>query len=103
MNLNNYGIIRGRLVTNPTVITNPDNSSRVKLTIAVEDNFKSRDGKRKTQMIPVEAFTRDFSLSAFSRLHKDDKISATYSLRNSDDATTGGIIVLIEEFMFETE
>lgn len=107
MNMNNYGVLRGRLVANPVVFANTDSSSKVKFTIAAENNFKSRDGKRESQMIPVEAYTKDFDKSPFSRIHKGDKVSISYSLRTNNyvDKNTNNkvysTVVFVEEIMFD--
>lgn len=106
MNMNNYAILKGRLVADPAVFANKDGSSKVKFTLAVEDNYKGKDGKRGSQMIPVEAFTKDFSKSPFASIHKGDKISAQCSLRTNNYTDKDGkavysTVVFVENIQFE--
>lgn len=106
MNLNNYAVLRGRLTADPAVFNNKDGSSKVKFTLACENNFKSKDGKREAQMIPVEAYTKDFTKSPFAKIHKGDKISAECSIRNNNYTDKDGkmvysTIIFIENIQFE--
>jgi len=106
MNMNNYAILRGRLVSDPAVFANKDGSSKVKFTLAVEDNYKGKDGKRGAQMIPTEAFVKDFAKSPFNNIHKGDKISAQCSLRTNNYTDKDGkavysTIIFVENIQFE--
>lgn len=106
MNMNNYAILRGRLVSDPAVFANKDGSSKVKFTVACENNYKGKDGKRDSQMIPVEAFTKDYAKSPFSMIHKGDKVSLECSLRNNNYVDKDGkqvysTIVFVENIQFE--
>ncbi len=106
MNMNNYGILKGRLVADPVVFGNTDGSSKVKFTLACEDNFKDKDGKRNAQMIPVEAYVKDYQKSPYTRIGKGDKISVQVSLRTNNYTDKDGkavysTIVFIENLQFE--
>lgn len=106
MNLNNMTILRGRLVSDPVTFANKDGSHKVKFTIACENNYKDKEtGKRESQMIPVEAYTKDLAASPFSKIHKGDKISAECSLRNNNYEKDGkpvyDTIVFVEAIQFE--
>lgn len=106
MNTNNFAILRGRLVSDPTVYANADGSSKIKFTIAAENNFKNHDGKRESQMIPVEAFAKDYAKSPFSRIHKGDKVCIEASLRNNNYTNKDGqkvysTIVFVENIQFD--
>ena len=106
MNMNNYAILRGRLVSDPAVFANKDGSSKVKFTVACENNYKGKDGKRDSQMIPGEAFTKDYAKSPFSKIHKGDKVSLECSLRNNNYVDKDGkqvysTIVFVENIQFE--
>lgn len=104
MNTNNFAIIRGRLTADPAVFANKNGSSKVKFTIAAEDNYKT-DGKRESQMIPVETYAKDFAKSPFAHIHKGDKITAECSLRNNNYEKDGqkiySTIVFVENITFE--
>lgn len=106
MNMNNFAIVRGRLVADPAVFANKDGSSKVKFTVATEDNYKGKDGKRGAQMIAVEAFTKDYTKSPYSKIHKGDKVSLECSLRNNNYTDKDGkpvysTIVFVEAIQFE--
>lgn len=105
MNMNNFAILRGRLTADPAVFANKDGSSKVKFTIAAENNYKNKDGKRDAQMIPVEAYVKDYAKSPFALIHKGDKISAECSLRmnnyEKDGKTVYSTVVFVENITFE--
>lgn len=49
--------LTGRIAREPVFFKNSDGSQKVKVTLAVQDNFKSGpDKKRKTQFLPVEQY-----------------------------------------------
>ena len=108
MNMNNFGVIAGRLTANPVTFNNKDGSMKVKFTLAVEDNYAT-GGDKKSQMIPVESFVKagvDYTKTPYSNLGKGDKIRVQVSLRdNNYTDTTGkkiyGMIVMIESLQFE--
>lgn len=103
--MNNFAILRGRLVSDPAVFANKDGSSKVKFTLACENNYKSKDGKRESQMIPVEAYTKKYDESPFARIHKGDKVSVECSLRMNNYEKDGqkiyDTIVFVEGIQFE--
>lgn len=105
MNMNNYAVVRGRLTADPAVFANKDGSSKVKFTIAAENNYKNKDGKREAQMIAVETYAKDFEKSPFAKIHKGDKVSCECSLRNNNYEKDGQMvystIVFVENIQFE--
>lgn len=105
MNMNNFAILRGRLVADPVKFDNKDGSSKVKFTLACENNYKNKDGKRDSQMIPVEAYVKEFDKSPFAHVHKGDKISAECSLRTNNYEKNGEMIystaIFVESINFE--
>ena len=83
-NLDNHGILTGRLV-NMKSFTCRDSSKRMLLTIAVQDNFRNRQGTKAAQFIPVSAFVPSSQKrSIYDYIYKGDKISVAYSLRNNN-------------------
>lgn len=104
MNTNNFAILRGRLTADPAVFSNSNGSSKVKFTIAAENNYKT-NGKREAQMIPVETYVKDYAKSPYANIHKGDKISAECSLRNNNYEKDGqkvySTIIFVENITFE--
>lgn len=108
LNLNNYGIVTGRLTTDPFIYQNNDGSRKIRITLAVSDNYKNPDGKRSTQFLPLEAFIPvDRKLGVFDMIHAGDKISAAYTVKNNNytDKNTNkmvyGLVLQIERISFE--
>lgn len=108
LNLNNYGIVTGRLTADPFIYQNNDGSRKIRITLAVSDNYKNTDGKRSTQFLPLEAFIPvDRKLGVFDMIHAGDKISAAYTVKNNNytDKNTNkmvyGLVLQIERISFE--
>jgi single-strand DNA-binding protein len=108
LNLNNYGIVTGRLTTDPFIYQNSDGSRKIRITLAVSNNYKNPDGKRSTQFLPLEAFIPvDRKLGVFDMVHAGDKISAAYTVKNNNytDKNTNkmiyGLVLQIERISFE--
>lgn len=84
MNLNNYGMLTGRLAKDPLVFDNKDGSRKVKLTLAVQNNYRNKDtGEHEAQFIPLEAFipSGKTGLGAYDYMHKGDKITVQYAVK----------------------
>lgn len=83
MNLNNYGMLTGRLAKDPLVFDNKDGSRKVKLTLAVQNNYRnSKTGEHEAQFIPLEAFIPSGkTLGAYDYMHKGDKITVQYAVK----------------------
>ena len=108
LNLNNYGIVTGRLTTDPFIYQNSDGTRKIRITLAVSDNYKNTNGKRSTQFLPLEAFIPvDRKLGVFDMVHAGDKISAAYTVKNNNytDKNTNkmiyGLVLQIERISFE--
>lgn len=108
MNMNNFGVLKGRLVADPVTFKNSDNSTKVKFSLACENNYKNKDGKREAQIIPVEAYVKsDYEKSPYARIGKGDKISAEISLKqnNYTDKKTNEMVystvIFVESIQFE--
>ena len=108
INLNNYGIVTGRLTTDPFIYQNNDGSRKIRITLAVSNNYKNPEGKRSTQFLPLEAFIPvDRKLGVFDMVHAGDKISAAYTVKNNNytDKNTNkmiyGLVLQIERISFE--
>ena len=108
LNLNNYGIVTGRLTTDPFIYQNNDGSRKIRITLAVSDNYKNPDSKRSTTIFPLEDFIPvDRKLGVFDMVHAGDKISAAYTVKNNNytDKNTNkmiyGLVLQIERISFE--
>lgn len=106
MNINNFGILRGRLVADAAVFANSDGSSKVKFSLACENNYKDKDGKRGVQIIPVETYTKDYAKSPFAKIGKGDKVSVEISIRQNNYTDKNGkdvygIVIFVESIQFE--
>lgn len=108
MNMNNFGVLKGRLVADPVTFKNSDGSTKVKFSLACENNYKNKDGKREAQIIPVEAYVKsDYEKSPYARIGKGDKISAEISLKqnNYTDKKTNEMVystvIFVESIQFE--
>lgn len=85
MNLNNHGIITGRLTRDPKIVQNNDGSHKVRFTVAAVDNFQTK-GEYRPQFIPLESYVRKDShmLKVYDKLKKGSSITAATSIRTPD-------------------
>ena len=86
MNICNYGVAIGRLVHPPKIYENRDGSHKVRYTLAVKRDFKSREGKQDTDFIDLEAFLPAGSppeQSIYSKLRVGTMLAARYVLSSS--------------------
>lgn len=92
MNLNNYGLTTGRLTQDPIFFTNKDGSRRCRFTIAASNAYKSSDGSRGAQFIPIEAFIpSDNQSSIYDILAKGMLVTAQYEVRNNNFTDKDGV------------
>ena len=91
-NLNNFGIVSGRLTKDPTVFANSDGSKKIMVTVAAKNNYKGKDGKRGTQFVDLQAFVSAKSAkSPFDYLEKGDKVKFGFSVRNNNYTDKQGV------------
>lgn len=80
-NQNNMGFVTGRLVRDISVNNNSDGSKKVKYTIAAQNNFKGKDGKRGVAYVPIDAFIpAGKDLGVHNLMHKGDLVSVEYTV-----------------------
>lgn len=90
INMRNIGFAEGRLVRNPQEFANKDGSRKVKFTLAVQDNFKSKgtDGKaaKNSQFIQFEAFINKDRTgdTVYNLMHEGDMVGIQYSVRTNN-------------------
>lgn len=91
MNTNNFAISTGRLTKNPIVMENKDGSKKVLITVAAQDNYKGKDGKRGSQFIPLEGFVPSGkALGVYEKMHQGDQITAQYTVKNNNYTDKSG-------------
>lgn len=114
MNIDNFLQLTGRIETkdmSKAILENKDGSRKIRFTMAVQDNYRKKDGTQSKQDIPVEAFIPAAmvkvengveSYGIYSTLRTGDNISIIGHLEdnNYQDANGkmvyGGIIVRID-------
>ena len=91
MNLNNFGLCTGRIAQDPTFFTNRDGSRTCRFNIATANAYKSSDGSRGTQFVPLEAFLpADSKSSIYDILSKGMLVTAEYEARNNNYTDKSG-------------
>ena len=91
-NLRNSCKFVGRLSKDPKVITNKDGSKKVLITIACENNYKTK-GERKAQFVPVQAFvSADKTNTVYDYMHSGDLIAVSCEFRNNDYEKDGEMV-----------
>ena len=94
MNTRNFGIAEGRLTRDPYIAKNENGSRKVMLTIAAQDNFKSKDGTRKSQFINLEGFIpANMPNGVYDLMHKGDMVGIEYSVRTNNYTAKSGEMV----------
>lgn len=84
MNIRNHGIAIGNLAKDPITFNNSDGSAGVAITLAVQDSYVGRDGKKNTQFLSFEGFIRKENIekNVYQYMHSGDRIGIEYSLRS---------------------
>lgn len=91
-NLRNHGVIEGRLTRDVAVFKNSDGSHKVRIRVAVDDNWTNKDGERGTQYIDLEQFVpASRGLGAFEHMGSGDHVGFAVHLEsdNYPDKSTG--------------
>ena len=108
LNTNNFGIVSGRLVDDVKIFTNKDNSKKVMFKVAVNDVYKDKNGNKKAQFIPFESIIakNKSNLGVYDYMHKGDKVTVQYSVRNNNYEKDGqmvyGITLFAESISLES-
>ncbi len=103
-NLRNFGVVTGRLAKGLQIQFNKDGSRKISFIIAAQDNYTDRNGERRSQFIPLEAFipASQKANGAYDYLGCGDMVSISYSVRNNnytgkDGATVYRMVLLADE------
>ena len=90
-NLDNHGVVTGRLTDEIKTFINRDGSRRLLFTLAAQDAHRNRSGQKGTQFVQLTAFVpAGRATSIYDNIHKGDKISCAYSLRNNNYTDKAG-------------
>ena len=106
-NIDNNGTITGRLTDEIKTFVNRYGSRRFLFTVAAQDAHRNRSGQKGTQFIQLTAFVpAGRATSIYDNIHKGDKISCAYSLRNNNYTDKAGqahfdLEVFVEEIKIQ--
>lgn len=79
INPKNFGVIKGRLASNPRFFTNKDGSRTVRFTVLADQNFTKRNGERGTDAVSVERFIpNDRGNGVFDMIHQGDLVTVMH-------------------------
>lgn len=94
-NMRNFGIVTGRLTKDPDFHDNRDGSRKIRFTIAAQNQFADKDGKRGSQFIPLEAFipAKQNGNGVYGYLEQGDLVSCSYTLQNNNYKDKNGEMV----------
>lgn len=91
-NIRNYGMVTGRLTRDSDIRVHADGSRKVRFTVAVQDAFTDREGKRDSQFLPLEAFLsadREGS-GAYGCISRGDLVACSYTVNNNNYTNRNG-------------
>lgn len=94
-NMRNFGIVTGRLTKDPDFHDNRDGSRKVRFTIAAQNQFADKDGKRGSQFLPLEAFLsyKQEGNGVYDYLGQGDLVSCSYTILNNNYKDKNGNMV----------
>ncbi len=79
INPKNFGVIKGRLASDPHFFTNKDGSRTVCFTVLADQNFTKRNGERGTDAVSVERFIpNDRGNGVFDMIHQGDLVTVMH-------------------------
>lgn len=105
MNTRNFGIVTGRLAQDPVVFDNKDGSKKVKVKLAVADNFKSGpDQVKQTRFVELDGFVNAENakkgLGVYGMMHQGDMVSLQYTLQ-PNSYEKGGETVYVTNLLIQ--
>lgn len=103
MNIRNFGVAEGRLTRDPYIVENTDGSKKVMLTVAAQNDFKNKDGKRDSQFISLEGFIpAGKDTGVYTLLHKGDMVGLGYTVRTNNYTDKKGETVYSQVLFIQT-
>ena len=103
MNIRNFGVAEGRLTRDPYIVENRDGSKKVMLTVAAQNDFKNKDGKRDSQFISLEGFIpAGKDAGVYTLLHKGDMVGLGYTVRTNNYTDKNGETVYSQVLFIQT-
>ncbi len=106
-NIRNFGVAIGRLAQDPVVFDNSDGSKKVKLKLAIQDNYKSGpDNTKQTRFVEFDAFVSadkatKSGLGVYGMIHKGDLVGLNYTLQ-PNTYEKGGETVYVTNLMVQS-
>lgn len=88
-NIRNKFELIGRLTADPTVFDNTDGSKKVRMTLAVKDNFTGKSGEKGSQFLPCEGFisadaAAKNGIGLYANMHKGDLVAVSGQIQNNN-------------------
>lgn len=103
MNIRNFGVAEGRLTRDPYIVENRDGSKKVMLTVAAQNDFKNKDGKRDSAFISLEGFIpAGKDTGVYTLLHKGDMVGLGYTVRTNNYTDKNGEMVYSQVLFIQT-
>lgn len=95
MNNNNIGFATGRLTRDIEVRTTNSGNKFAFINLAINRNYKNKDGERETDFVSFSAFGKSAEF-AEAHLQKGQAISIRYELRSSNKQNDDGKNITVE-------
>lgn len=84
-NLNNFGMVTGRLARDVEAFANKDGSVKYRVTVAAQRNYKGRDGKYAADFLTLTKFVGNGqSAGILPSLKKGDMVAVEYTVTNNN-------------------
>lgn len=91
INMNNYGIVRGRLTRDPKVITNNGGTTYL-FTVAVDRGYTDSQGRKVADFVPFRGFVADGKkIGAYSYLTKGKEVEVGYEVESYTQMVNGQV------------
>ena len=103
MNMRNYGIAEGRMTTDPVIFDNKDGSKKVKIKLAVRDNYKDKDNNYGSEFIQFDGFIKKDAqnLGVYASMHKSDLVAIRYEVRSGSYKDANGNDVYTQTLLIQ--
>ena len=94
-NMRDFGIVTGRLTRDPDFHDNRDGSRKVRFTVAAQNHFTDKDGKRGSLFIPLDAFLSYMQegIGVYGYLELGDLVTCSFTILNNNYKDKNGNMV----------
>ena len=91
-NLNNFGVVNGRLARDPEVFQNSDGSTKFRIVVACQKNYKGKDGQYGADFVTITKFVgAGQSAGILPQLAKGDGVAVEYTVTNNNYTDKDGV------------